>query len=370
MRANGRRIKKAERFLHTAMILAMLFTAQILNAQDLEGTLEQLPRDAAKEFVRPLTDAFGANLNTGLLGNAAKASVLGLDFKLGLVFMGAFIDKDQDIFILLDQFFPLTESQALLVAQKIPGFDQLPASERTAILNALTSPDGIKLQSKTTGPTIFGSEDDHVTVSIPAQQIEVEGKQYDITSEAVLELTEVQGLLQDPGIFPTLAPQLSIGTVYGTQATLRFLPKIKIADEIGKLSYLALGIQHNPLVWFENPLPVDLSLAFFYQTLKIEDLAKATSTAFGINVSKTFGGFIASFTPYAGFMLEKTETDIDYEFYPIPGGPPIKFDFSIESANKNRFILGVGLNLFGVNVLADYNFSKVNTLNLSVLYGF
>lgn len=370
MRANTGWIRSGKKIFQNALILAVVGIGSALYAQDLGGTLEQLPEDAAKEFVRPLTDAFGANLNTGLLGNAAKASVLGLDFKLGLVFMGAFIDKDQAIFVLLDQFFPLTRSQAELVAQNIAGFSSLPASEQEAILNALTSAEGIQLKSTTTGPTIFGSEDNYVKVTIPAQQIEVGGKQYSITSEAVIELNEVQGLLQDPGIFPTLAPQLSLGTLYGTQATVRFLPKIKISDEIGKLSYLAVGVQHNPLVWFANPLPVDLSLAFFYQNLKIEDLAKATSTAYGINVSKTFGGFIASFTPYAGFMLEKTETDIDYEFYPIPGGPPITFDFTIESANKNRFILGMGLNLFGVNLLADYNFSKVNTLNLSVLYGF
>lgn len=365
MRANGKWIKKGEMFLHIAMILAMLFAGESLKAQDLEETLEQLPQDPAKEFVRPLTDAFGANLNTGWLSNAAKASVSGLDFKIGLVFMGAFIDKDKDVFIVLDQFFPLTESQATAVAQSTGA----PPQDIPAIVAQLTDPSGIRLKSTTSGPNIFGSEDENVTVELDEQTIQVGGTSYLIPRQ-VLQVTEVQGILQDPGIFPTVAPQLSIGTLYGTQATLRYLPNTRYVDEIGKISYFAWGIQHNPLVWFKNPLPLDFSLAFFHQNLKIEDLADTRSTAFGVNVSKTFGGFVGSITPYGGFMIEKTEMDINYQYTPIPGGPPIVFDFTIEGANENRFILGLGLNVIGLNILADYNFSEVNTLNLSVLYGF
>ncbi len=367
MRANGKCSNKGEIFLQIALILAMLFAGEVLKAQDLEETLQQLPEDPAKEFVRPLTDAFGANLNTGWLSNAAKASVSGLDFKIGLVGMGAFIDKDQEIFILLDQFFPLTESQALNIAQTIPGFGNLPAGEQSAILARLLT---VPLKSETSGPTVFGSEDEYVTVQFPLQTIEANGNQYQIPAQ-VLEITPVTGILQDPGIFPTVAPQLSIGTLYGTQATIRFLPSSRYIDELGKISYFGWGIQHNPLVWFKNPLPVDFSVAFFNQRLKIEDLAEASGMAFGINVSKTFGGFVGSITPYAGFMIEKTTMDIEYEYQVLPPpAPPIVFDFEIEGANKNRFIVGLGFNVVGLNILADYNFSEVNTLNLSVLYGF
>jgi len=204
---------------------------------------------------------------------------------------------------------------------------------------------------------------------VKQQNIVINGQSYEVPEQTV-PLYGITGILQNPGIFPTIAPQLSIGTIYGTQATLRYIPKTRFVDELGKIEYLAWGIQHNPLVWFNNPLPVDFSLAFFSQRINIENLAKTTSTAFGLNVSKTIGGFIAGFTPYAGFMYEKTNMDVEYEYYIDPNIPPIVLDFEIEGANKARFILGFNVTLVGLNIYADYNFSNVNTLNLSVLYGF
>jgi hypothetical protein len=348
------------------MLAMILLTGLSSLAQDFQDAMRSLPEDPAKEFARPLTDAFGADINTGWLSNAPSATILGFDFRIGLVAMGAFIDKDAEVFVLLDLFFPLTDSQASMVAQSIQGITN---EERNEIKDQLTNPENpLRLKSSTVGPTFFGSKDDYVVVSIPDQEINVGGNTYNIPAQD-LPLEQVRGILQDPGIFPLLAPQLSIGTLYGTQATFRYIPKTRFIDELGKVEYIAGGLQHNPLVWFANPLPIDFSVVFFYQQITIEDMAKVKSTAFGLNVSKTLGGFIAGFTPYAGFLIEETKMDINYEYEIIPGNPLV-FDFEIEGANKNRFIMGFGLTLLGLNIFADYNFSSVNTLNLSVMYGF
>ena len=115
MKTNTRNYNFKSFIFLTSLVVMVIFGMGILQAQNLKETVEQLPEDPAKEFVRPLTDAFGANLNTGWLSNAPVGKVLGLDFKVGLVLMGAVIDEDKEVFILLDQFFPFTESQASLI---------------------------------------------------------------------------------------------------------------------------------------------------------------------------------------------------------------------------------------------------------------
>lgn len=60
---------------------------------------------------------------------------------------------------------------------------------------------------------------------------------------------------------PLAAPQFSFGTVFGTMASVRFLPNVKMG-ELGELSYFGFGLQHNPAVFLPIPLPVDLSAAF------------------------------------------------------------------------------------------------------------
>lgn len=364
MKSSKNRKKSLPELLLILFAAILILKTGLLQAQDFQDAITKLPEDPAKEFVRPLTDAFGANINTGWLSNAPKATRMGFDFKIGLVAMGAFIDKDAEIFRLLDALFPFQGSEAEQIANTIPGLDP---ADRAAVI-AYIAYNG--LQTDVGGPTFFGSTDENVVVSVVDQQITVNGNNYSVPAQDI-QLDEVRGILQNPGIFPLLAPQVSIGTLYGTQATLRYIPKTRFVDELGKVEYIAWGVQHNPLVWFANPFPVDFSLAFFTQRITIEDLAKIKSTAFGINVSKTLGGFIAGFTPYAGFMYEETTMDIEYEYVIGPPPiPPIVFDFEIKGANKNRFILGFAVTVVGLNIYADYNFSKVNTANLSVMYGF
>lgn len=360
------KVKGFQRFGVSIILTIIILMTGMASAQDFQETVQQLPQDPAKEFARPLTDAFGANINTGWLNNAPKATRMGLDFKIGLVAMGAFIDKDAAIFVLLNTLFPFQGSEATQIANTIPGFGSLPAETQQEILRHIAY---TGLEADVDGPTFFGSKDENVVVSVREQQINIDGTDYTVPSQEI-PLDEIRGILQDPGIFPLIAPQLSIGTLYGTQATLRYIPKTRFVDELGKVEYIAAGLQHNPLVWFSNPMPVDFSAAFFYQQINIENTAKIKSTAFGINVSKTIGGFIAGFTPYAGFMYEESKMNIDYEYIIDPSLPPIEFKFDIEGANKTRFILGFSVTLVGLNIYADYNFSKVNTLNLSVLYGF
>ena len=356
------RMNEIARFL--SIVFFALLVVQPIFAQDVEGTIESLPEDPLKKFIQPLTNAVGANLNTGWINLAPENKIKGLDIRFGLVGAGAFIDSDEQVFQLIDIFFPLSESSATSVAQSITSNTAL----QNEIKNGLMSGD-IDLKNEITSPTVFGSEDDFLVIRYPEQQVTVQGQTFTVP-EQTINLEDVRGVLNDPGIFPTVVPQLSIGTFYGTQATIRWLPNIKINEEVGELAYFGFGIQHNPAALLNAQLPVDLSLSFFTQTLEIgTGILDVTTTAFGLNASKTFGTFAASVTPYAGFLIEKSNMDISYDYEPSPGNTfPISIE--LEGDNKSRFVLGLGLNLFGVNIFTDYNFSDTNTFNATLMYGF
>jgi len=219
------------------------------------------------------------------------------------------------------------------------------------------------------GPTIFGKDDASVIVNTKATSVTANGQSVTVPASSIV-LGDVRGILNDPGIFPSFAPQLSIGTVFGTQATVRWLPNITIDGDVGDLSYFGFGIQHNPAIWFSNPLPVDLSFSFFTQHLEIgSGVLDVNTTAFGANVSKTFGNFLASVTPYAGFLIESSTMKADYD-YEIAPGLIVPIQFELDGENSSRATVGLGASLLGINLFADYNFAKVNTVSLTVMYGF
>jgi hypothetical protein len=335
------------------------------SSQGVEETLGSLPLSTAQEFAQPLVNAVGANLNTGWMTMAPEAKISGLTLRLGLVGVGSFINGEDDVFQLLGTIFQFQENEARQLAEmSIPNWNLLPQTQQDAIVREIAS---TEFTADVNGPTVFGGDEDKLVVSTRPQEITVDNISYVIPGETIT-FDDVTGLW-DKGIFPTIVPQLSLGTFYGTQATIRYLPDIKLSDDIGTLRYFGYGIQHNPLVWFKNPLPVNVALSFFKQSLKIDDAVKVNTTAYGIQVSKTFGGFLTSFTPYAGFLIESADMDVDYEYEVFPGVTST-IQFELEGENTNRFILGFGVNLVGLNIYADYNFSKLNSANVTVMYGF
>ena len=332
----------------------------------LDETVQELPGgDPVTEFIRPLTDAFGANMNTGWINNSPGATIMGLDVQIGLVFMGALIDPDEGVFQLVDAIFPFKNTQAATLAGGISGFDQLPAQQQQAIIDAIAGNESFR--ADVSGPNVFGDEDASLIVVSQEQTISVDGQTYTVPSQT-FELDNVNGIVQDPGIFPTVAPQLNVGTYYGTAVALRWLPSVTLSDDIGKINYFGFGIQHNPFVWLNNPPPFKVSLSYFTQNLSLGEALDTKTQAFGITASKRFGKII-SVTPYAGFLFEKSRMDINY-VYEIAPGVDLPIDVEVDGANKYRGVLGVNANLLGVNLYADYNISEVHTINLSLMYGF
>ncbi len=369
-------------------LAAFLFAvASPAAAQDEEGeieeTLKQLTQQAATGYLAPIITPIGIDLNGGWFHKAPPAKMFGLSLELGLVGMLTTVPDDVvRTFSVTDTTFQFGDQQAWDLVTAIGIGD---ATVEQALF------DQIKDQNFSVsihGPNIMGASDDEIEIDFSGADVTF------IDPNTLLERTETLGadtwalgvgglgFLEDLSFVPLAAPQLSVGTVLGTRATIRYIPTINLStipgpslfldEDFGKISYFGFGLQHNPGVFLPTPLPLDVAVAFYTQTFKIgEEFFKVKTTAFGVNASKKLGIGPINITPYAGFMLEKSTIDIayTYEVESLLGSPQnIDIALHFEGENKSRIILGLSVKLLLFNINADYNIGKWNSYTVGIMF--
>lgn len=355
---------------------AILVASASVFAQDegVESTLKKMAGDAAKGFVQPIVTGFGANLNGGWFHKAPKSKIFGIDLEVGLVAMGTFTTDENKTFQ-VDGAFKFSGgpvgsgSQAENIASGISNWNLLPNPQKQQVIDQIASQ---QFQVGIKGPTIVGTKQDTMKITFPGQTITAGSLNYNVPTQ-VIALDGVTGVLDGAAMIPLAAPQFSIGTIFGTQATFRYLPEVEIDKEIGKFKYFGFGIQHNPGIWFPNPLPIDIAASFFTQNLSVGTIFETKATAFGINASKQFGFAFLNVTPYAGFMFESSKMTISYAYTTIgPGNTEItdNINFELEGANTTRLTVGLSIRLLVLNINADYNIGKNNSATAGLFFAF
>lgn len=356
-------------------VMIMLSLVFILNAATLEETIQNLSGDAAKSYVNPIVTGFGTNMNGGWYHKSPKAKFFKWDLEFGVVMMGTPFKSADEKFDVNGSFnFNREQAEELL------GATAMPAAQREALLQQIMS------QNFTVGiygPTIIGPEYDELdpentAINIAFEEHEISytyaDQSYTQTVGANNIMLPVGGLMEDIPILPLVVPQLSIGTFVGTQLSFRYLPNMETMEELGDVSYFGFGIQHNPAYWSPIPIPVDVSLSFFTQSLKLGSIVEANASTYGLNVSKTFGMKLASVTPYAGLALETSNMIFKYDYildYSDLGAPiesQIKFD--IDGKNSSRLTAGLSFRLALLNINFDYNISEYPSYTLGTMLNF
>lgn len=352
----------------TAVVIVIAFSTQ--SAQSLNDRLEQLTGTAAKLYVAPAFNAFGANINGGWFTTAPKAKILGVDVEIGLIGMGTFFKDNSENFS-TSSTFRFSEDQAMKLTESVSNADI-----RQQIINQIIQKD---YDVAISGPTITGSSSNPIyvyfapnggedfTVYDPAYPFPVHVK---LPSQRI-DLG-VKGLLDHFPLLPAAAPQIKLGTIYGTHAIIRFVPGIKIHDDIGKLSFFGIGLQHNPAVWFDYKLPVDVSAGFLMQNMSVGDVLDINTTSFGLNVSRDFGNDWVGIAPYAGFIIENSKMKVNYSrtIDTDAGEEKVNINFAMDGENTNRINAGLNIRFFFINIIADYNFSKNNSFTGGLLFSF
>jgi len=356
--------------IFTVIIIAVVILSQFnLKAQSLEETLSNLSSTVGKAYVSPVISAFGSNLNSGWVSKLPPADFLGLHFDVKVIAMGSFFSNDVKKFNATGDFY-FSESQ---IQQILYNSGITPNNVGTQNYNNLKNElMHTKFNVNFSGPTIVGSKNEYMKVKFPGKTVQAGGQQYTVNPYE-LSLEEVKGFLDELPAFPTAAVQLTVGTIAGTYASFRYLPSVDIQD-MGKFSFWGVGLIHNTGIWFKNPLPLDVAVAFFTQKLKVGDIFESSATQYGVYAGKTFGG-IVSVTPYTGFTFENSKTTVKYDYQsnetvngvPVP---PTRVKFEMEGNNSSAFTVGLNIKLIAININADYKFAKTKTASAGISLGF
>ncbi|MDF1610817.1 DUF6588 family protein [Stygiobacter electus] len=343
--------------------LLVIFTifSMTTNAQNLDETLSKLSSTAGKAYVAPVITAFGSNLNSGWVSALPSPTKFGFHIDVKVVAMGSLFSNESKTFSTTGNFY-FTSSQADQILQNSGVSVTNP--QYYTIKNNLTS---TEQSVNFSGPTIAGSKNEYLKIIFPGKN--VQGVNLATTT---FLLKEVTGLLDEIPIFPTVSPQLTVGTFMGTNVSFRYLPDVDLKD-LGKFTFFGVGAIHNIGALFPNPLPVDFGIGYFTQKMKVGDILESSASQFGLYVSKTFG-IIISFTPYAGIISEQSKTTVTYDYQSnqtINGVPvqPVKINFELEGENKTGVVVGFKVHLAAVNINADYKMSKTKTASVGLSLG-
>ncbi len=346
--------------VHFLAAILMLFSFAT-KAQTLEETLSKLSSTAGKAYVAPIISAFGSNLNSGWVSSVPSASKVGFHLDIKLAAMGSFFSDENKIFNSSGRFlFIPSQVDQILTSSNISISNPLYNSLKSELLKT-------EFDVNFSGPTIVGSKNQFLKINFPGKKVIVGNQEFTLNPKN-FDVTEVKGFLDELPALPTAAPQITLGTVMGTNVSFRYLPDVDIED-LGKFTFFGFGAIHNPVVWFANPLPVDLGIGYFTQKMKVGDVFESTADQFGLYVSKTFG-VIISITPYAGLISEKSKTTVSYDYQLDTAIPKTKLKFDLEGENTTGFVVGFKLHLAAININADYKIAKTRTASAGVSLGF
>lgn len=228
-------------------------------------------------------------------------------------------------------------------------------------------------------------------------------------------------------------PQLEIGSLFGTEALVRFIPPLDMGENIGKFAFWGLGLKHSISQYFTDysrnadysideydslrslgETPLDMAAQLVYQGTSLVNKvgvtnaeldATATMVDFNLQFSKKLNKY---FELYGGYSLETIFINAHYLYY-IPWDLQIKLGLVTPKLDENgkpiidpetgwnvyekrppefpgdeypqssnvkvndinhKLIFGVNFNYDKFNVFLDFNLSKFSIFTGGVSYRF
>ncbi len=321
----------------SCVVLGIIFLAsRPAFAQQIPDVIADVGAEYAKLYLQPFVNAFGADINAGLIHTAkVGGGALPFDLFLGIKVMGALIpDTDRTLDI---------------------------AYETSYTFHA---PDGNRYNLPVTfrindGPTVFGDTSPGIVTGNIRQTVHpgadgLDNTPDDIVIDSTLSFNVLPGLY-DGSIAPLAIPQLGIGSLAGTDLIARYLPRVR-HENYGGLEFVGIGLRHSVDRYIPG-LPFRIAAHFMMQRLSItntdsEEILKTSSLAAGLALSKTF----VFLTLYAGIQTEETTVNVDYTFreeLSAAEGENISFELTGDTTLRGMAGASLKLGPFLVNVEAS-----------------
>lgn len=115
-------------------------------------------------------------------------------------------------------------------------------------------------------------------------------------------------------------PQFEIGSIYGTEALIRFIPPVRFDDEIGDFAFWAIAFKHSISQYFHE-FPIDLAFQAAYQGTYLKNNVGVTNSElkangtfwnFNLHGSKRFG---EHFEIFSGISTELLSINTKFKYF-------------------------------------------------------
>ncbi len=323
------RLLSSRRFLRIASCIVLgiaLAAHRPARAQQLGEIIEEVGADYAELYLQPLVNAFGADINSGLIHTAkVGGGTLPVDLFIGVKVTGAVVpDIDRTLDITYETSYPF------------------PAPDG----NEYALPVIFEIDD---GPTIFGEASPGVVTGRVRQTVHpgldgMDGTPDDVVIDSTISFNVLPGLYDGP-LAPVAIPHLALGSLAGTDVIFRYFPRVR-HENYGYLEFVGVGLRHSVDRYIPG-LPFQISGHFMMQNLLItntnkEEILKASSVVAGGAISKTF----VFLTLYGGVQAEETLVEVNYTFgdeLSVVEGRNISFELTGDTTIRG--LLGLSLKL-------------------------
>lgn len=360
-----RRLVRAGLILGCALIFSTGLYGQSGQTED---ELTILLNQTANSYVSPMMPSLSASLNSSWL-SMPPTTRMGFDIRLGGTAALSDLNTDPGSFAHTGQYY-LSRDAAEELTTDIEDQPDIREQVITQLVN-----DGIPINI--TGTTIVGPANQNMLVRFGDDgevDFTVRHAEYPFPVHITLEPDDIElelgGVFQEEGLtqFPAAAPQITLGTLYGTQAVIRYIPAIEIDKENGSFSYLGGGLLHNPMVWLPDFAYVDIGLGAFWQQIKLGDIMEMQTVSYGAMVGRSFGPGWANVTPQLGLLWDGMTMDMQYtEELDTPGeSRDVTMELALESPTEMRTFVGLEGYLFHLTMFGRYYVSGRGGLTAGV----
>jgi hypothetical protein len=308
-------------------LVALLAQSARGQDKDLSTKISQFVGENGLKYIQPAVSLFSANLNSGVF---QSAEVHGLfSFEVGAVAMFAPVPDDKKTF-------------------------------------QVTPPDSIPYEGK----TYFAGTDYNRFFTTPTALGEKTGTKVFTKQGTPEEIYQFPGGIGLKAL-PLVAPQLKVGTLWGTELIFRYVPAVKLNNDVGKLKLFGIGAKHSISQWLPGPslvgtsrpgeFPIDISIGLMYQEFTLKDTAgddfiKTKAFNIGVQASKK----LLILTVYGGVGYETATTNISYDYRPATpyaaGQKPLPVNLeNIKGNNTIRITGGLRLHVVFLDIFAEYS---------------
>jgi|WetSurMetagenome_2_1015567.scaffolds.fasta_scaffold116704_2 hypothetical protein len=289
-------------------IVCALMSSGAIAQTELENAIKQYGAETVAGYVQPVADLFGADMHAGYYHNAWIAQS-GFSLGFDIVVMGSIVE----------------DAQKFYVANTPPGFD--PTTFKTS--------------------TIFGPK-----VGATVNHSTIAGLVY-----------KGLGGVFNTSILPLAVPQLRIGSLYGSDLTVRFVTVPEIGEaKFPIITLWGVGLRHSISQYIPSS-PVDIATGVYFNSFKVGDVMDFKGFAVNLQASKSIKILIL----YGGFAYESSKMNLTYTS--TDPSVPAAVDIDLDGANNFRFTAGVGLSLGIIKVFADANFGSITNYSAGIGFG-